>query len=245
MRATGRARPRSDLVMQGSPAWPEVSAALSDSAVAVEVLPVDPAAGERCLRRIGATADSWLGALALHTGGLLVDHGWLRVYGGGCPQRRLPNLSDVNPGAQQAAYLLVGADVLGGRYVIRGLADSAPAAGGGAPVSLPGEPGEICYLGPDTLQWEPLQWSYRDWLSLMVGGAVADFYHDLRWPGWEAEIPAIPLDRLLCLYPPVYTKDGRAQLATAERQMVAADDLYGLLDELTAERAQKAADQPD
>ncbi|GAA4218124.1 DUF2625 family protein [Actinocatenispora rupis] len=233
MPVTGRARPRRDLVMQGSPSWPDVSATLSDSAVSVEVLPVDPGAGEACLRRTGATVDSWLGAMAMHTGGLLVDHGWLRVYGGGSPARRLPDLAEVNPDPEASGYLLVGADVLGGRYVIRGRDPEPDAAG----VVLPGKPGEICYLGPDTLRWEPLEWTYRDWLSLMLGGAVADFYHDLRWPGWEAEAPGVPLDRLLSLYPPVYTKEGRAGLADAERQAVPADELYGLIDELTAERA--------
>ncbi len=239
MAVTGRARPRRDLILQGSPAWPEVSSALSDTAVSVEILPVDPAAGEQSVRGVGATLDSWLGAMAMHTGGVLVDHGWLRVYGGGCPKRRLADLAEVNTGLEQAGYLLVGADVLGGRYVIRGRdgGDGRDPEPGETLVALPGEPGEICYLGPDSLRWEPLEWSYRDWLSLMVGGAVADFYHDLRWPGWEAEVPTIPLDRLLSLYPPVYTKEGRAQLAAAQRQAVPAEELYGLIDELTAERA--------
>jgi hypothetical protein len=239
MAVTGRARPRRDLVMQGSPAWPEISAVLSDGAVSVEVLPVDPAAGERCLRQIGATVDSWLGAMAMHTGGALVDNGWLRVFGGGCPQRRLPDLATVNPDPASAGHLLVGADVLGGRYVIRGR-DPEPTESTVDTVVLPGEPGEICYLGPDTLRWEPLSWAYRDWLSLLVGGAIVDFYHDLRWPGWEAEVSAVPPDRLLSLYPPVYTREGRAQIAGSERETVGADELYGLLDELTAERAARS-----
>jgi uncharacterized protein DUF2625 len=229
MTVTGRARPPADLVLTGSPAWPGVSATLSDGAVSVEVLPVDPSAGEHCLRRIGATVDSWLGALALHTGGILVDHGWLRVYGGGCPARRMPDLAGTGAGGTDAPWLLVGADILGGRYVIRG--------NDGDGQSLPGEPGEICYLGADTLRAEPLGWGHQEWLTLMVGGAINDFYHDLRWPGWESDVPTVPLDRLLNLYPPVYARDGRAQLATAERTAVPATELYGLLDELIAERS--------
>jgi len=230
MAVTGRARPRGDLVMQGSPAWPEISAVLSDSAVSVEALPADPGAGGECLRRIGAAADSWLGAMAIHTGGVLVDHGWLRVYGGGCPQRRLADLAEVNPDPAATGSLLVGADVLGGRYVIRGRDPEESTVD----AVLPGEPGEICYLGPDTLRWEPLSWAYRDWLSLMLGGAIVDFYHDLRWPGWESEVSAVPPDRLLSLYPPVYTKDGRARIADAEREAVPAAELYGLIDELAS-----------
>lgn len=229
--AVGRARPPAGLVLTASPAWPELSAMLGSSAVSVEVLPIDPTDGESCLRRIRATVDGWLGAMALHAGGLLLDHGWLRVFGGGCPRRRMPGLADVNPEPNTAPYLLVGADVLGGRYAIRGGSEE-----------LPGKPGEICYLGPDTLRWEALGWSYRDWLSLMVGGAVMDFYHDLRWPGWEVEVPQVPLDQLLSLYPPVYTPRGRASLASAERTPVPSAELYGLIDELSTE---KSADKKD
>ena len=230
MKVTGRAKPATgSVVLSGSPAWPQVSAALAESAVSIEILPVDPGTGESCLRSIGATVDSWLGAMALHTGGVLVDHGWLRVYGGGCTARKLPDLAGINPEPTDAPALLVGADILGGRYVIRGNdGDDQP---------LPGAPGEVCYLGADTLRAEPLGWTYRDWLTLMVGGAIGDFYHDLRWPGWEADVPTVPLDRLLNLYPPVYAKDGRAQLATAERTPVPSAELYGLLDELIAERS--------
>jgi hypothetical protein len=52
------------------------------------VLKVDRAAGERALVGLQVTSQSPLGAIALETGGLLVDHGWIRVLGGGSP--RLP-----------------------------------------------------------------------------------------------------------------------------------------------------------
>ncbi len=218
------------------PAWPEVSAALADSTVAVEVLPVEPTAGEKTLAALPVEADSWLGALALHTGGVLVDHGWLRILGGGCPARGLTDVATASrrTGKDQAHpgdALFVGADVLGGRYLLRGQTGGLP----DAPGELPGEAGEICYLGPDSLRWEPLEWSHADWVSLMVGGAVADFYHDLRWSGWEADVAGVKLGQLLSCYPPVYTREGRASIATAERKPVPAAELYGLIDELAAE----------
>ncbi|MFB7198264.1 DUF2625 family protein [Streptomyces sp. NPDC056240] len=41
------------------------------------VLPGDVNEGRRCLLQMQVTGRSALGALALHTGGLLVDNGWL------------------------------------------------------------------------------------------------------------------------------------------------------------------------
>ncbi|UUU44910.1 DUF2625 domain-containing protein [Streptomyces sp. NBC_00162] len=46
------------------------------------MLPGDINEGRRCLLQMQVTGRSVLGALALHTGGLLVDDGWVRVFGG-------------------------------------------------------------------------------------------------------------------------------------------------------------------
>src|SRR5688500_10736024 len=122
------------------PAWPALQAAISQAGSRVVMRPVDAAAGGECLYRLQVTARSALGALALNCGGLLVDHGWLRVYAGGSD--RFPDLASVNglQGEEGAppSHLLVGSDVLGGRYAVNG---------GG----LSGEPGEVNYFGPDTL----------------------------------------------------------------------------------------------
>jgi Protein of unknown function DUF2625 len=58
------------------------------------VLPVAPEAGQAVLFRLQVTAGSTLGALALNCGGLLLDHGWLRILGGGTSE--LPDLATAN-----------------------------------------------------------------------------------------------------------------------------------------------------
>jgi hypothetical protein len=52
------------------------------------VLPADPKKGEQALLAIQVTTRSPMGAIAYGSGGLLVDHGWIRVLGGG--HARLP-----------------------------------------------------------------------------------------------------------------------------------------------------------
>src|SRR5947208_16506614 len=47
----------------------------------VEELRVERADGERALVALQVTSRSPMGAIALETGGLLVDHGWIRVLG--------------------------------------------------------------------------------------------------------------------------------------------------------------------
>src|SRR5215468_116055 len=87
-------RTLAELVDVPEPAWPELAAELAASPVPIEVLDVDAEAGRDCLYRLQITARSRMGAMALHTGGLLGEHGWLRVRGGGHPERRLASLAD-------------------------------------------------------------------------------------------------------------------------------------------------------
>jgi hypothetical protein len=180
-------------------AWDEITATLSSSPYPVTVLPPDPSRSERCLATLGVTTRSWLGAVIAHSGGLLVDHGWLRVLGSGSGD--LPDaLYDTDPAG---GGLVVALDVLGGQFVW------AP--------SEPGKPPTLHYFGPDTLDWQDLGNGYGDWLHAMLAGAMTEFYENLRWPGWEAEVAALALDQGITTYPPPSTVEGK-DLSAASRK---------------------------
>src|SRR2546423_5653006 len=94
------------------PAWDEVAAAIAAAPYPIRVLPADAARARACQAALGITAQSWLGAIVTNTGGLLVDHGWLRVLGSG--HNGLP---DVTREADPAAHrVVVGYDVMGGQF---------------------------------------------------------------------------------------------------------------------------------
>lgn len=69
------------------PAWPLLSEAISNSRVSMDVLPVDPALARGSLLQLQASARSSLSSFVLNCGGVLLDSGWLRIYGS--PRRRL------------------------------------------------------------------------------------------------------------------------------------------------------------
>jgi Protein of unknown function DUF2625 len=54
-----------------------------DSPLQVEFVPPAPESARRALETLQVSTRSPLGALAFHTGGVLLDHGWLRVLGSG------------------------------------------------------------------------------------------------------------------------------------------------------------------
>jgi hypothetical protein len=169
-----------------------------------------------------------MGALARHTGGLLVDDGWLRVLGGG-DERGLPSLAQANglPGDEQPpAALMVGHDVLGGRFEVNG---PDPAATG-----RPGNPGEVCYFGPDTLAWESLGAGHGAWLSWIAGGGITEFYQALRWPTGRADIRDLPLTHGITVYPFLWSQEAHHGLAATTRSPAPMTELFSLQSEFAA-----------
>lgn len=191
------------------------------SSVPVQVLPGDIDEGRRCLLQLQVSARSMLGALALNTGGLLVDNGWVRVFGGGSgsgsvADGRLPSLAQVNrfpagfePGWHPATGLVVGHDVVGGVFALNG---GDPAAAG-----RPGAPGQMTYFAPDTLAWEAMEMGHSGWVAWLLSGRLATFYDGLRWPGWREEAAALAFGQGVSIYPFLWSEEAHADLAATSR----------------------------
>ena len=210
-----------ELADVSDPAWPALADVLLDAAPTAQILPVEREAGERCLLRLQVTASSTLGALALHTGGVAIDNGWLRILGGG--HNRLADLGTVNGLSELSSpapppILFVAFDVLGGRFAING---------GG----LGGALGEVNYWGPDLLVWQPIGFRYSDFVCWSLSDEMASFYRDLRWDGWQDEVAQVGLDAALSVYPPLCAAESRPIDETARRSVPWAE-LSAYLDEL-------------
>ena len=165
--------------------------------------PADADGGARVLETLGITERSVLGALAVHTGGLCVDNGWLHVLGG-------PRLLDWHDRIDDG--LIVGYDAVAGFYAV----DRAE--------------GEVRYLAPDTLEWEGTELGHAAWVHWTLTGDVATFYENLRWPGWERETAPLGPDVGLALYPPPFSREGRT-IADVKRSPAPMAELWSVQQE--------------
>jgi hypothetical protein len=86
-----------NLTATQEPAWPELQRLIREASVTVEVLAPDEATCRRTLEQLQVTTRSCLGAVVVHTGGLLIDNGWLRLYGSpSLGEPGMPSLAAVN-----------------------------------------------------------------------------------------------------------------------------------------------------
>lgn len=173
-------------LLSDDPAMPMIRGwlAASSRAAAIELLPCEPAHGAIALEALQVTTRSALGSIAYETGGVLVDHGWLRVLGAG--HARLArtvagwNGLPCEPGdAYLPGAMFVADDVLGGLYAV----DVG---------ALGAAHGNVAYFAPDSLRWEDTGLGYTDWLRWALTGDLETFYAGTRWPGWEAEVSSLP-----------------------------------------------------
>ncbi|MCZ0990564.1 DUF2625 domain-containing protein [Streptomyces diastatochromogenes] len=221
-------RETDELARVDDPAWPELQELITAGAVPVRVLPADPEEGRRCLLQMQVTARSTLGALALNCGGLVLDDGWVRVYGGGSAAAGgLPSLGRVNrfpeefdPAWHPASGLVVGHDVLGGVFALNG---HDPAGAG-----RPGDPGQMTYFAPDTLEWEALDMGHSTWVWWLLSGRLETFYDGLRWPGWREEAAEPDLAQGITVYPFLWSKEAHDDLAATSRRPVAMSEVLGV-----------------
>ncbi|MCL2467023.1 MAG: DUF2625 domain-containing protein [Micrococcales bacterium] len=185
-----------ELVDVDDPAWDEITSRIPGATHDVTVLPSDPATCRRTLHMLQVTAHSTLGAVALNSGGMLIDHGWIRVLGG-TPRPGVPDIvtasgvaADVQDPAAIAGVpgLLVAYDVLGGQFAID--------AGG-----LASAPGRMCYWSPDCLEWESLGLGHTDFVEWLLNGNHNQFYDGFRWEGWNTQTEALPTDEGYSVFP--------------------------------------------
>ena len=207
-----------ELIDDEDPGWPIVEEWIAEATNPVEVLARVPERSEEALLATQVTTRSTMGAVIFESGGILIDHGWLRILGGGSPRlsRSVPSWNEQVRNATDLpqGMLLIADDVLGGLFALNGGAFDV-------------EPGSTLYFAPDSLGWEDLRIGYSDFLSWASSGDITAFWDGLRWPGWEDDVRALAGDQGFSIYPPLCTEPD-LNIASRSRAAVPLAEVIGV-----------------
>jgi len=163
----------------------------------------------RTLLSLQIPTDHPLGAIAYETGGILIDHGWLRFLGCGHPTLAR-NVADWSVQWGQGLWL-VADDVVGGFFAVNGGAF--------------GEDTGMHYWAPDSLQWEPIGFEFDFFFRWSLTPALGEFYQHLRWRNWVADIAgSLSPDCCFMFDPPLWSDEGTVK--SSRRDTLPATELY-------------------
>lgn len=198
-------------------AWQEIQDILDQGETAYTILPKNDLKAQTTLLQMQITTKSYLGCIAYETGGILFDHGWIKLLGAG-NEHVYGDLLFWNGQSQAESgqpviiqplskVLVVAYDVVGGFFALNG---------GGL-----GELPSIYYFAPDTLEWEDTELTYSEFVIWLASGRLNQFYETMRWNGWQDEVDRLSPDRAIHFYPPLWTEEGSVDTSSKKAMPIA------------------------
>ncbi|WP_341832489.1 DUF2625 domain-containing protein [Sphingobacterium thalpophilum] len=185
----------------------------------IQILANDSLRSNEALFNTQISTRSPMGAIVFHTGGILIDNGWIRIYGSGSKKlnRNLPNW---NKGktfqnfGDKPGYLIIADDAVGGFFLLNG-------------GDLGNDLGKIYYLSPDNNEYEQLDLTYTEFINFCFSGNIDVFYRDLRWKNWEDDFKKLSANEAFIFYPYLWTKEGR-DINKVEKNKASIEEIYTL-----------------
>nr|WP_255723974.1 DUF2625 domain-containing protein [Terrimonas ginsenosidimutans] len=209
-------RPLEELIIAQAPGWTVVKQMIDSATNKVEVLPADSVRARTALYDLQMNSQTPLGAVTLNTGGILVDHGWIRILGSGSAkfERGIMEWHRKLYPAQNPGYIIVADDAIGGFYLENG---------GG----LGDDIGKIYYFSPDNLEFEPMSLGYSAFLSFCFNGDLENYYKGYRWKTWKKDVSALAGDKIFNFSPMLWSKEGK-EIEKNARKAIPAEEQYFL-----------------
>ena len=212
-------RPIEELINESDSGWPFVTAWIKSAKNKVEILSVDKQKAKDALYKTQVTTRSPMGAIVYETGGILIDHGWIRILGSGNVKLKR-SLPEWNLGkgftefGQPSSFLLVADDAIGGFFLLNG---------GGLGKDL----GKIYYFAPDSLEFESLNITYSEFLNFCFSSDLEEFYKGYRWKTWKEDVEKLSGDSVFNFVPFLWTKEGK-NIEKASRKEIPIEEQYSL-----------------
>ncbi|HMI05355.1 MAG TPA: DUF2625 domain-containing protein [Pedobacter sp.] len=210
--AQNKMQPLDKLINKEDSGWPIVLDWVKSAKNKAEILSVNTTKAKDALLQVQVTTRSPMGAIVYHSGGLLIDNGWIRILGSGNDKlsRSLPGWNK----NKSKDYLLIADDAVGGFFILNG---------GGLGSDL----GKVYYFSPDNLNYEPLDRSYSEFLDFCFNGDLDKFYDGLRWKDWKTEVSKLGGDEVFNFFPFLWTSEGQ-DINKCKRKAISIEEQYEL-----------------
>ncbi|MEH0155358.1 DUF2625 family protein [Limibacter armeniacum] len=193
-------KPLAELVDHEERGWRKVRDWVHQGRNSVEILYRYQSDADSVLFRTQVPSEYPLGAIIYHTGGLLVEGGWLRILGSGSHRlQRTVSGWNLHKSFEQYGevpdFLLVADDAIGGFFAVNG-------------GEFGDDIGMVYYLGPDTLEWESLGIGYEDFIWWAFNGDLDEFYSKYKWRNWRNDVRRLRGDEAFHFFPPLWYGGG-------------------------------------
>lgn len=205
------------LINHTDPAWPLIQKWIAAAKNKIEILPVDSLKAKEALYNMQVSTYSTLGSVIYHTGGIMVDNGWIRILGSGS-ERLKRNVPEWNKGktikeyGDRPGYVLVADDAVGGFFAINYGAFGEDLK-------------NVYYLAPNSLNWEPLGAGYGEFILFCFDSNLNEFYKGLRWTSWDQYISNLDGNNSYSFRPYLWKKEG-ADIDKCTRKLVPTEVLF-------------------
>ncbi|MCM3337488.1 DUF2625 domain-containing protein [Paenibacillus sp. MER TA 81-3] len=196
--------------------WAEIVSLFEQGSNDIVIMPVCPERAEETLQRLQVSERSYLGSIACHSGGVMVDRGWIKLLGSGSELVYGDLLSWNGLGEDTRIAPLRGAcviayDMAGGFFALNG-----------------GRFGEeehsVYYFAPDTLEWENTELAYSEFLAWLANGDLELYYRTFRWSNWQEDAASMDANQVISYFPPLWSEEGSAE--TSSRKAVHIEEIW-------------------
>ncbi len=169
--------------------------------------------GATDIAKLNVSPDSVFGTIIANTGGIVVDN-WLSILGQ--LSYRYAGAADFadRMGLDFGNMLVVAVDVVGGVFAINmGRFEE--------------DAGLVWYFAPDTVNWEPLKFSYSEFIAWTAQGDLDGFYQAFRWSTWKKDVETIePFNKGILIYPFLWSKE--CDVETASKKAVPLKEIISI-----------------
>ena len=222
-----------ELINKTDPAWPLVQKWIDSAKNKIEVLAPDSTKAKEALYNAQVSTYSTLGAVIYNSGGIMVDNGWIRILGSGSAKlnRSVPEWNKgktIQEYGDKPTYLLIADDAAGGFFAINYGAFGEDLK-------------NVYYLAPNSLNWEPLNAGYGEFILFCFDSDLSKFYKGLRWSTWDQFIANLDGSKSYSFRPYLWTEEG-ADIDKCTRKLVNTEDLFKFNIEKQKELSAKKTD---